>query len=75
MNTEVINVADPLGGSYYVEKLTDDIEAEAERYFDLIDSQEESYPIENGFFQREIADAKHEYQLELDKKKNRCRCE
>jgi methylmalonyl-CoA mutase N-terminal domain/subunit len=36
---EVINVADPLGGSYYVEKLTDDMEAEAEKYFELIDSQ------------------------------------
>ena len=65
----VINVADPLGGSYYVEKLTDDIEAEAERYFDLIDSQGGVLPcIENGFFQREIADAAYKYQLELDKK-------
>ncbi len=65
----VINVADPLGGSYYVEKLTDDIEAEAERYFDLIDSQGGVIPcIENGFFQREIADAAYKYQLELDKK-------
>ncbi len=65
----VINVADPLGGSYYVEKLTDDIEAEAERYFDLIDSQGGVIPcIENGFFQREIADAAYRYQLELDKK-------
>ena len=65
----VINVADPIGGSYYVEKLTDDIEAEAERYFDLIDSQGGVIPcIENGFFQREIADAAYRYQLELDKK-------
>jgi len=65
----VINVADPLGGSYYVEKLTDDIEAEAERYFELIDSQGGVIPcIENGFFQREIADAAYRYQIELDKK-------
>ncbi|MBS1518958.1 MAG: methylmalonyl-CoA mutase family protein [Bacteroidetes bacterium] len=65
----VINVADPLGGSYYVEKLTDDIEAEAEKYFDLIDSQGGVIAcIENGFFQREIADAAYRYQLELDKK-------
>ncbi len=65
----VINVADPLGGSYYVEKLTDDIEAEAERYFELIDSQGGVIPcIENGFFQREIADAAYRYQQELDKK-------
>jgi len=65
----VINVADPLGGSYYVEKLTDDIEAEAEKYFDLIDAQGGVIPcIENGFFQREIADAAYRYQLELDRK-------
>jgi methylmalonyl-CoA mutase, N-terminal domain len=65
----VINVADPLGGSYYVEKLTDDLEAEAERYFELIDSQGGVVAcIENGFFQREIADAAYRYQLELDKK-------
>ncbi|MBK9227878.1 MAG: methylmalonyl-CoA mutase family protein [Ignavibacteria bacterium] len=65
----VINVADPLGGSYYVEKLTDDIEAEAEKYFDLIDSQGGVIAcIENGFFQREIADAAYKYQQELDRK-------
>jgi methylmalonyl-CoA mutase N-terminal domain/subunit len=65
----VINVADPLGGSYYVEKLTDDIEAEAEKYFDLIDSQGGVIAcIENGFFQREIADAAYRYQQELDRK-------
>lgn len=65
----VINVADPLGGSYYVEKLTDDIEAEAERYFEMIDSQGGVVAcIENGFFQREIADSAYKYQLELDKK-------
>lgn len=65
----VINVADPLGGSYYVEKLTDELESEAERYFDLIDSQGGVIAcIENGFFQREIADAAYRYQKELDKK-------
>ncbi|MBL8006618.1 MAG: methylmalonyl-CoA mutase family protein [Ignavibacteria bacterium] len=65
----VINVADPLGGSYYVEKLTDDIEAEAEKYFEMIDSQGGVVAcIENGFFQREIADSAYKYQLELDKK-------
>jgi len=66
---EVINVADPLGGSYYVEKLTDDMEAEAEKYFELIDAQGGVIAcIENGFFQREIADAAYRYQIELDKK-------
>lgn len=66
---EVTNVADPLGGSYYVEKLTDDIEAEANKYFDMIDAQGGVIScIENGFFQREIADAAYRYQKELDNK-------
>lgn len=66
---EVTNVADPLGGSYYVERLTDDIEAEAEKYFELIDAQGGVIAcIENGFFQREIADAAYRYQKELDNK-------
>ena len=65
----VANVADPLGGSYYVEKLTDDLEAEAEKYFEMIDSQGGVVAcIENGFFQREIADAAYRYQVEIDKK-------
>lgn len=65
----VINVVDPLGGSYYVEKLTDDMEAEAERYFEMIDSQGGVVAcIENGFFQREIADSAYKYQQELDRK-------
>lgn len=65
----VINVADPLGGSYYIEKLTDEIEQEAERYFDAIDSQGGVIQcIENGFFQREIAQSAYNYQKELDNK-------
>ena len=65
----VANVADPLGGSYYVEKLTDDLETEAEKYFEMIDSQGGVVAcIENGFFQREIADAAYRYQVEIDKK-------
>jgi len=65
----VANVADPLGGSYYVEKLTDDIEAEANKYFDMIDAQGGVINcIENGFFQKEIADAAYRYQQELDNK-------
>lgn len=65
----VINVADPLGGSYYVEKLTDEIEAEAEKYFNMIDSQGGVIScIENGFFQKEIANSAYMYQKELDKK-------
>ncbi len=65
----VANVADPLGGSWYVEKLTNDIENEAEKYFDMIDSQGGVIAcIENGFFQKEIADAAYRYQQELDRK-------
>lgn len=65
----VANVADPLGGSYYIEKLTNDIEAEAEKYFNMIDSQGGVIAcIENGFFQKEIADSAYRYQQELDKK-------
>ncbi len=65
----VINTADPLGGSYYIEKLTDDIEAEAEKYFKMIDAQGGVIAcIENGFFQKEIANSAYMYQQELDKK-------
>lgn len=65
----VINVVDPLGGSYYVEKLTDEIEAEAEKYFDMIEAQGGVIAcIENGFFQKEIANAAYIYQQELDRK-------
>jgi len=65
----VINVADPLGGSYFIEKLTDEMENEAEKYFEIIDSQGGVIEcIENGFFQREISKAAYEYQVELDKK-------
>ncbi len=67
--TGVINTIDPMGGSYYVEALTDKIEKQAENYFDLIDALGGVIPaIEAGFFQREIADAAYRYQLELDKK-------
>jgi methylmalonyl-CoA mutase N-terminal domain/subunit len=65
----VINVADPLGGSYFVEKITNDIESEAEKYFELIDAQGGVIEcIENGFFQKEIANSAYRYQQELDRK-------
>jgi methylmalonyl-CoA mutase N-terminal domain/subunit len=63
------NVIDPLGGSYYVEKLTDALEEEAERYFRKIDELGGVVPaIEQGFFQREITRAAYEYQMALSKK-------
>ncbi len=65
----VTNTIDPLGGSYFVEALTDKMEKEAEAYFEKIDALGGVIPaIEAGFFQREIAEAAYRYQLELDAK-------
>ena len=67
--TGVVNTIDPLGGSYFVEALTDTMEQEAEAYFEKIDTLGGVIPaIEAGFFQREIAEAAYRYQLELDQK-------
>jgi methylmalonyl-CoA mutase, N-terminal domain len=65
--TNVTNVVDPLGGSYFVESLTDEMEREAEAYF----AQIEDYggvieAIEAGFFQREIAEASYRYQRSIE---------
>ena len=61
------NVIDPLGGSYFVEKLTAEMEAAAEDYFRRIDEQGGVIQaIHNGFFQREIADAAYIYQREVE---------
>ena len=63
----VANVADPLGGSYYVEWLTDKMEEEARAYFDRIEQVGGVIAgIENGFFQREIARASYEHQRLVD---------
>ncbi len=67
--TGVTNTVDPLGGSYFVEALTDRMEKEAEAYFEKIDALGGVIPaIETGFFQREIAEAAYRYQRELDAK-------
>ncbi|HSV65082.1 MAG TPA: methylmalonyl-CoA mutase family protein [Mycobacteriales bacterium] len=79
--TGVTNVADPLGGSWYVEALTDQIEAEAERIFATIremGADRASHPIgpmtsgilrgiEDGWFMAEIAEAAFQYQRALEK--------
>jgi methylmalonyl-CoA mutase, N-terminal domain len=66
----VANVIDPLGGSFYIEKLTNDLEAEAERYFSRIEELGGVVPaIEQGFFQREITRAAYEYQMALSRKR------
>jgi methylmalonyl-CoA mutase N-terminal domain/subunit len=73
--TGVVNVADPLGGSWYVEELTDRIEAEAEQIFARIKDMSPDGSmtggilrgIEDGWFMAEIADAAFTYQQQLEK--------
>ncbi len=63
------NTVDPLGGSYFVEALTDEMERQAEAYFKRVDQIGGVIPaIEAGFFQKEIADAAFRYQQELEEK-------
>jgi methylmalonyl-CoA mutase, N-terminal domain len=63
----VTNTADPLGGSYFVERLTDEMEAAAYDYFGRIDELGGMVDaIKTGFPQREIADAAFAYQREVD---------
>ncbi|MFH0816738.1 MAG: methylmalonyl-CoA mutase family protein [Methanobacteriota archaeon] len=62
------NTIDPLGGSYFVEWLTDEMEAGTYRYFDRVEALGGVVPaIEKGFFQQEIANASYQYQREIDK--------
>jgi methylmalonyl-CoA mutase N-terminal domain/subunit len=64
----VADCQDPLGGSWFVEKLTDDMEREAEDYFRRIDDQGGVVAcIEKGFQQREIARSAYEYQRALER--------
>ena len=68
--TGVSNVVDPLGGSWYIEKLTDDIEKKAEEYFSEIEALGGVVTaIEQGFFQREIAKSASDYQNKVDEGK------
>jgi len=65
----VANTIDPLGGSYYMETLTAEIEEEALKYIDRIDKMGGVIPaIEKGYFQREIANSAYKYQREIDNK-------
>jgi methylmalonyl-CoA mutase, N-terminal domain len=67
--TGVVNTIDPLGGSYYVEELTNRLEAEAHEYFDRIRKLGGVIPaIKENFFQREIAEASFRYQHEVEQK-------
>jgi methylmalonyl-CoA mutase, N-terminal domain len=65
--TGVPNVADPLGGSYYIESLTDGLEREAEGFFAEIEAQGGVVKaIESGWFQRQIAGSSARFQAELE---------
>ncbi len=65
--TGVANVADPLGGSYLVEALTDQLEAEAESIFAQVEAMGGTVAaIEAGWFQREIAQSASRFQAEVE---------
>jgi methylmalonyl-CoA mutase N-terminal domain/subunit len=65
--TGAMNTVDPLGGSYFVESLTNEIEREAYAYFERIDELGGAIPsLETGFQQREIAEAAYQFQREVD---------
>jgi methylmalonyl-CoA mutase N-terminal domain/subunit len=66
----VTDTVDPLAGSYYVERLTDDIEAAAAAYIERIDALGGALPaIERGFQQGEIQDASYRYVMEVEEKR------
>ena len=70
LETGVTNTIDPLGGSYFVEALTDELERQAYEYFGQIDEMGGMIEaIEAGFPMREIAEASARYQRELEEKK------
>ena len=63
----VANTVDPMGGSYFLEALTKDTEDDAYQYFHKIEDIGGVIPaIENGYLQREIAEASYRYQTEID---------
>ena len=66
----VTDTVDPLGGSYYIEWLTDKMEEETYKYWDRVEKLGGVLPaIEKGFYQREIANAAYKYQKDFDDKK------
>jgi methylmalonyl-CoA mutase N-terminal domain/subunit len=67
--TGVANTADPFGGSYFVETLTNEMEEAAWKYIRKIDEMGGMIPaIEQGYPQREIAEASYRYQVSVDRK-------
>jgi len=68
----VTNTIDPLGGSYYIEWLTDKMEEETYKYFNKVEKLGGVISaIEKGFFQREIAESAYKYQKEIDANKRK----
>jgi methylmalonyl-CoA mutase N-terminal domain/subunit len=70
LETGAANTIDPLGGSYFVEALTDEMERQAYEYFEKIDEMGGVVKaIENGFQMGEIAEASARYQREIEEQK------
>ena len=68
--TGITRSVDPFGGSYFVERLTRDLEAEADEYFRRIDAMGGMIAaIERGFPQREIAEAAYRFQQDVERKR------
>jgi methylmalonyl-CoA mutase N-terminal domain/subunit len=67
--TGVTNMVDPLGGSYFLERLTLDMEREARQYFDIIDRMGGMVEaIEDGFPQKEVAEASYRFQEAVERR-------
>src|SRR4029079_16786602 len=68
--TGIARSVDPFGGSYFVERLTNDFEEEAESYFRAIDAMGCMVAaIERGYPQREIADSAYRFQQDVERKR------
>lgn len=64
----VANTIDPLGGSYYVERMTDQLQQAAEAYIEKIDAMGGAVKaVEQGFIQREIAESAYRYQCAVER--------
>ena len=65
----VPDTVDPLGGSYYIESLTSEIEQRAKKYIDYIEEKGGAlWAVESGYYQREIQKSAYEYQKAIEKK-------
>jgi methylmalonyl-CoA mutase N-terminal domain/subunit len=66
----VTHTVDPAGGSFFLEELTNEMEQKAMEYIDKVDDMGGAIAaIEEGFFQKEIADSAYKYQREIEEKK------